>query len=402
MTVNEDRAPAPRVPGDRPLGLIERLRQLRNTVVAHPRFQKWAAGFPLTRPAANARALALFNLCAGFVYSQVLKACVELKVLDAVAERPVPLDALATACGLPEDRARHLFDAAAALKLLDRIDASARLGAGDAAQRTPSYALGELGAALRGNAGALAMIHHHALLYDDLRDPVALLRDPETKTRLADYWGYAGASVPADLAGDATAPYSTLMGQSQHLVAGDLLDAYRVVRHGHILDVGGGDGTFLRAVAERAPDTIGLTLFDLPSVATNARAQCAAAGLGSRIACVGGSFLDDPLPRGADLITLVRVLFDHDDATVAQILTACADALAPGGTLLVAEQMGGPAGGAEVGDAYFGFYLLAMGRGRPRRPKELSDMLKTAGFSRVRTVRTRRPMLVQALVATRG
>ena len=38
------------------------------------------------------------------------------------------------------------------------------------------FGLGALGAALVGNPGIAAMVEHHALLYADLRDPVALLR----------------------------------------------------------------------------------------------------------------------------------------------------------------------------------------------------------------------------------
>ena len=36
------------------------------------------------------------------------------------------------------------------------------------------------------------MIEHHALLYADLADPVALLRERGADTRLSRYWAYAG------------------------------------------------------------------------------------------------------------------------------------------------------------------------------------------------------------------
>ena len=56
--------------------------------------------------------------------------------------------------------------------------------------------------------------------------------------------------------------------------------------------------------------------------------------------------------------------------------------------------------GAEpIGDAYFGFYLLAMGRGRARRPDELKQLLETAGFAQMRVLSTRRPLLASAMVA---
>ena len=56
--------------------------------------------------------------------------------------------------------------------------------------------------------------------------------------------------------------------------------------------------------------------------------------------------------------------------------------------------------GAEpTGEAYFGFYLLVMGSGRPRTCAELTAMLKRAGFGRVREVATRRPIMTRLLVA---
>lgn len=54
-----------------------------------------------------------------------------------------------------------------------------------------------------------------------------------------------------------------------------------------------------------------------------------------------------------------------------------------------------------MGDGYFGFYLFAMGSGRPRTRKEIAAMLKSAGFQRVRRVATPMPLTVSMLVARR-
>ena len=51
-----------------------------------------------------------------------------------------------------------------------------------------------------------------------------------------------------------------------------------------------------------------------------------------------------------------------------------------------------PPGAERVGDAYFGFYLLAMGSGRARRSTELMELLRAAGFSRSWVVATRMPL----------
>lgn len=363
----------------------------RDRLLASARFQRWAARFPLTRPIARRRARALFDLCAGFVYSQVLLACVRLRLCELLFEAPLGREEIAARLGLGADAADRLLGAAVALRLV-----APRAGG--------RFGVGPLGAALVGNPGIAAMVEHHTLLYADLADPEHLLRhgrDPDAPTALGRYWAYAQAAAPAALSGPEVAGYTALMAASQPLVADDVLDAYPIRRHRHLLDVGGGDGSFLCAAARRAPG-LRLTLFDLPPVAACARARFAREGLDGRASVVEGSFLTDALPGGADIISLVRVIHDHDDAAVLRLLRAARRALAPGGTLLLAEPMSGTPGAEPVGEAYFAFYLLAMGSGRPRRPEDLAALLHDAGFERVRALRTRQTMLVRVLVAQAG
>ncbi len=354
-------------------------------LLADPRFQRWAAAFPLTRPIARRRARQLFDLCAGFVYAQVLYACVQGRLFEMLRPGPLSLDALALRLDLPQDRAALLCEAAVSLRLL------ARRGAW-------GYALGPQGAALLGNPGLAEMIRHHHLLYADLRDPLALLRGAAGPRALAVYWPYATAAQPAALEESEVAAYSDLMAASQPLVAGAVLDAYRLDRHRCLLDVGGGDGGFLIAAAARAPG-LRLHLFDLPAVAARAGRRFAAAGLAARAVVSGGDFRTDPLPAGADVASLVRVLHDHDDATALVLLGAIRAALPRGGRMLLAEPMAGTRGAEPMGAAYFGFYLAAMGSGRPRTPQACMALLTAAGFARCRLLPTAMPLLVRVILA---
>ena len=271
--------------------------------------------------------------------------------------------------------------------------------------------LGRAGAGLLGNEGAMAMIHHHPLLYADLADPVALVGtagEPTPTTRLGRFWPYclgAGDAADADelntdpLAGDPL-DYSALMGISQSFVVEQVLGAYAFDRHRRVLDLGGGVGRFARAVLARHPK-LAVTVLDLPEVAERAAREAANPETGDRsdgqVAFVGGDFLEGPLPEGADLITLVRVLHDHDDGSVRRLLRNVHAALPPGGRVLVAEPMGGMRGV----DAYFACYFLAMGQGRLRSRKEIRLHLKQAGFRRIRECRTRLPLMSRVLIADR-
>jgi demethylspheroidene O-methyltransferase len=366
--------------------VADRWFALRNRLLSSPAFQRWAVRFPLTRPIANNRAAALFDLTAGFVYSQVLAACVRLDLFAILADGPLPIAVLADRVSMSVDAASRLLEAAAALRLTERR--------GDG-----RYGLGVLGAAMIGNPGIAAMVNHHAALYADLRDPVALLRGEQPDTALGRLWPYADQARSEILSPTDVAAYSRLMAESQPLVAADVLAAYRLDRHRCLMDVGGGDGTFLTQAAAVAP-SLQLMLFDLPAVADRARDRLAAAGLAGRSSTFGGDARLGPLPPGADVISLVRVVHDHDDSAAQAILRQACQALPEGGTLLLAEPMAGTAGAEQVG-AYFAFYLLAMGSGRPRTAEELADMLRKAGFSRVRLLPTRRPLLVRVMVATR-
>ncbi len=56
--------------------------------IARPEFRARASANPFLRPVGRANAAALFDLCAGFVYTQTLLTCVRLDVLRMVYERP--------------------------------------------------------------------------------------------------------------------------------------------------------------------------------------------------------------------------------------------------------------------------------------------------------------------------
>ncbi len=369
-------------------GWLDRCLAWRDRLVAGAGFREWAASFVLTRPIARRRARALFDLVAGFVYSQVLLACVRLQVFDRLAAEPMTAAALAPRLGLSEEACRRLLDAAVALRLL-----SLRRGA--------RYGLGPLGAPMVDNPALAAMVEHHATLYADLRDPVALLQragQPQAATGLARYWAYSGDTDPATLCPDQVAAYSQLMSASQPLVAEEILAAYPIGYHRSVLDVGGGEGRFLVRAAREAGH-LQMCLFDLPAVAERARQAFTLAGLGDRARAVGGDFFHDPLPTGSDLITLIRVLHDHDDDAALQLLRRIRQALPEDGCLLLAEPMAHTGGAEAMGDAYFGFYLLAMGHGRPRTPDAIAAMLQAAGFDHLEWPRTRLPLQARLVVA---
>jgi demethylspheroidene O-methyltransferase len=81
------------------------------------------------------------------------------------------------------------------------------------------------------------------------------------------------------------------------------------------------------------------------------------------------------------------------------LLRAIRSALPSNGTLLIAEPLSGVRGSEPIGDAYFAFYLLAMGSGRPRTFERLREMLREAGFTDIALRPAAMPMLASIITA---
>jgi demethylspheroidene O-methyltransferase len=350
--------------------------------LADPRFHRIADRLPLGRGIARRDGAAIFDLVQGFVQAQVLSALVELGILrDLLDQGARSPEEIAQGTGIAPDRMVHLLQAGAALGLLRR-------------HRDGRFGLARRGAALLGVPGLEAMIRHHSAFYADMADPVALLRG-EGETELANFWPYV-FGARGEIAPEVTERYSDLMAQSQELVSEDLLRMVSLRRVSRLMDVGGGSGAFLAAVARRYPK-LDLRLFDLPEVRAEAQRRLAQAGLEDRVELCAGSFRSDALPAGADAISLVRVLYDHEDATVRDLLAKCHAALPVGGRLIVAEPMSGGARPERAGDVYFSFYTMAMGTGRVRSAETIAELCREAGFGQVRIPRPRRAFITSAL-----
>jgi demethylspheroidene O-methyltransferase len=238
------------------------------------------------------------------------------------------------------------------------------------------------------------MIRHHAVLYRDLSSPVDTFRGEDTE--LSRFWPYVfGAGAAKDP--ETAARYSRLMSESQGLVAQETLSRVDLSKAREVLDIGGGQGAFLMALGQRHKGPR-LHLFDLPAVVEGAARHLEEAGLAPRAQVTGGSFRDDPLPSGADVITLNRVLYDHADQTVQALLAKVFDALPPGGQLIISEPMAGDKQPTRAGDAYFAIYTMAMGTGCTRSPGRIAELLRETGFEAVRDAGSSRPFVTHVVV----
>ncbi|RYI33688.1 MAG: methyltransferase domain-containing protein [Acetobacteraceae bacterium] len=343
-----------------------------------PRFHRLAARLPGLRWKVRREGEDLFRIVSGFVQSQALVALVEGRVLHFLASGPMSTEDLSHRCAIPPAPLEVLLRAGAALKLLS----------GD---RKDRWHLAPRGAAFLTVPGLEPMVRHHHVLYRDLSDPLAFFRG-QTETQLAGFWPYVFGPLAQEDAGLA-ARYSRLMAESQVLVAEDTLRLVDLSRRDHLLDVGGGTGAFLAEVGKSCPG-LRLSLFDMPAVLA-----AVPAALRDRLTACPGDFRTDPLPGGADVISLIRVLYDHADASVAALVAKVFAALPSGGMILISEPMSGGDRPDPATDVYFAIYTLAMRTGRTRSAVEIADLLRQAGFQSLRIHAGDRPFVTSAITA---
>ncbi len=350
--------------------LPETLVRFRNRLLADPRFHQLVQRFALTRLIARRRSVQLFDLLAGFSYSQVLFACVEMRVFTKVGLAGCSTDELVAHTGLSPERCTMLVKAAAALGLLERSGSRIHLG--------------EQGAVLLAQPWIVHFVEHHRHFYRDLENPADMLKGARVPGGLRDFWTYDEAGTNKEL-------YSALMASSQVAVSEQILAAYDFGRHKRLLDVGGGTGAFARAVGRHHPN-LDLNVFDLPGVSETAEEPL--------VRHHHGDFRHDPLPRGMDVISIVRVVHDHDDEAVLALLRNVRAACEPQTTVLIAEPFAGNRSTRRVTDAYFNFYFAAMGQGRTRSPRDIAALASQAGFGQMKQWPTRMPLISGILSLT--
>jgi len=200
---------------------------------------------------------------------------------------------------------------------------------------------------------------------------------PAVRTGQAGYSEVFGRSFWDDLDArpDLAEDFDALMGLVGHgipdpkvLIRGDWDEVRTVV------DVGGGTGALLAQVL-RAHPTVRGTLVDLPRTVARSADMFRAAGVADRVTTISQSFFD-PLPGGADLYLLKNVLGDWPDREAVALLRRCADAVRPGGRLVV---LGGVSPDTPTGPSPELLMLVLVG-GRDRTLTQFRELAGPVGL----------------------
>lgn len=105
-----------------------------------------------------------------------------------------------------------------------------------------------------------------------------------------------------------------------------------------LIDIGGSHGVYAIACCRRAP-VLRATVFDLPVALEHTTANAVAAGVGDRVTVQAGDLARDDLGSGYDVALLFQLAHYFDDAGLAAVLAKVRAALAPGGRIVILDQL---------------------------------------------------------------
>ena len=296
----------------------------------------------------------------------VLAAAADLELFEAIGADELPAPEVAARIRGAVRGTTILLDALAALDLLTKHE--------DRYAVPPS-----LQPLLRpgGPESVLAMVQHQANCMRRWSRLAQTVRDGEPPERTPSVRGEE----------QDTASFIEAMDVINRDAAAWLVDEIAPGLFTHLLDVGGGSGTWTIAWLTKDPKAR-VTLFDLPKVIPLAEQRLRDAGLLDRVTLVGGDFDTDPLPSGADLAWVSAIVHQNSRAQNRKLLEKVHAALVPGGRILIRDIVMDASRTKPRGGALFAINMLAATAGGDTFTfAELAEDLAAAGFTETKQLR---------------
>jgi hypothetical protein len=183
--------------------------------------------------------------------------------------------------------------------------------------------------------------------------------------------------------------FGRAMANMSALCATAVLDAYDLSDAHEVVDVGGGNGSFVRALLRRHAHPRGV-IYDLPYIGDQAKACIQADQLAERCRFEPGDFFEAVPAADTDLIKFI--LHDWNDDQCARILSSCRRAVALNGRIVVVEMLV-PADSKPGFVQVMDINMLVMTGGRERTEAEFARLFERGGFRLTRVVQTHSPFV---------
>jgi len=154
------------------------------------------------------------------------------------------------------------------------------------------------------------------------------------------------------------------------------------------LDVGGGSGAFTFAFIEKNPD-IRAVIFDLPNVVPVTQKYIDRVDLNARVATLAGNYLTDDLGQGFDLVLMSAIIHINDPLENRELIKKGADALEPGGQLVIMDHLMNEDRTEPLQGAVFAINMLVGTKhGDTYTIDEIRGWMQDAGLKDINTINT--------------
>ncbi|WP_055528658.1 methyltransferase [Streptomyces graminilatus] len=266
----------------------------------------------------------LGRLNTAYAQSKILHSAVETGLFELLAEGAADETVIAERLGLNPRLLGDFLRALAALDLVRRTGdgyVNAPRAAACLVPDNPYYL---------GNSARAASARHYAM-WGRLTEA---LRDGQPKAEQA---AGPGAFERLYQNPEAARRFLAHMDSAHALVGPELAAAVPWSRYRSFVDVGGARGHIAAALATAHPQLTG-GVFELPAVEPFFDEHMAELGLADRISFHSGDFFTVPLPA-ADVLVFGHVLHDWEPEQRQFLLERAYQALAPGGAVVVYDQM---------------------------------------------------------------
>lgn len=322
--------------------------------------------------------LALLQMTTGFWISQAIYVAAKLGIADMLRDSPKSSDELAYLTGtLPRELYRLL-----------RFLASVNIFAEDEDGRFGLTPLAEgLQTGVPGSLSAMAIMYGEEI-YRAWGDLLHSIRTGETAF---DHVYKCGHFQYLAQHPEAAVVFNQAMTEFTDQESTAILSAYDFAPFDKVVDVGGGQGSFIAAVLKANTKLKGV-LFDLPQVIEGATESIKAAGCGDRCEVSGGDFFAS-VPGGGDVYIFKNILLNWDDEQSVAILKTCRRAMPESGKLLVIEAVI-PSGNVPSFSKLLDLHMLVVTGGHGRTEAEFQTLFTAAGFRLTNITPTQSPTSV--------
>jgi acetylserotonin N-methyltransferase len=154
-----------------------------------------------------------------------------------------------------------------------------------------------------------------------------------------------------------------------------------------ILDVGGGSGCFMIAVAQAHPH-LRCTIMELPAMCEVAKSYVNSGEVSDRVDTVAVDMFRHPWPHGYDAVFFSNIWHDWNFRTCRWLAERTYEILPSGGRIMLHEMLLDNSGNGQTTAAAFSMLMLLATQGQQFTSSELRSILEGVGFTGIKTTST--------------